>query len=231
VRRHCVPRLFRSFLNFFVGESRWQEIQNTLAPTARDRYHRMNLEFHDEEPELDDLGAMSRLQKQVYQEATTNKRIAFCADNILASLFYYELDARPTLDNGIFTCRGQVRCRLGSSHKALRVLVSRLRETNSRFYLNFNHSVPCVEESSYQSIEQGGAYVCPITFFIMSLDEEIDIKIGTFAKSARSISNFPYKVIDLIEDEDLNCPFGHHKGNKRITGSTDPIAKRVKFVQ
>ncbi|KAG0649360.1 Calcium-independent phospholipase A2-gamma [Hyphodiscus hymeniophilus] len=55
LRERCVPRLFRSFLNFFVGESRWQELQNNLPPQAIERYHRLNIGFNDEEPQLDDL--------------------------------------------------------------------------------------------------------------------------------------------------------------------------------
>ncbi|KAG9240689.1 hypothetical protein BJ878DRAFT_570819, partial [Calycina marina] len=30
LKTRCIPRLFRSFMNFFVGETRWQELQNNL---------------------------------------------------------------------------------------------------------------------------------------------------------------------------------------------------------
>jgi hypothetical protein len=95
IRKRSLPRLSRSFMNFFIGETRWQKLQNTLLPRFKDCYHRMDIEFYGEEPELDDVQSMPGLQQQAAHYATWTPDIQQCADNIIASLFYVELNGLP----------------------------------------------------------------------------------------------------------------------------------------
>jgi hypothetical protein len=201
-----IPRLLRSFLNFFDGEVRWQELQNNLLPQDRNRYHRMNIEFHGPEPELDDLGAVSSLRQQARYQASSYKGIRQCADNMIASLFYFELDWLPHNGVSSFICQGRICCRMGPSHPAMPTLLSRL--TGARFYLDFQQWVPCTDASVVETIEAGRPFTRKVSFRVASLENSIDIKIDGIVQRARSISNCPYVVRALIQDQGLDCPFG-----------------------
>jgi len=229
-RSRYVPRLFRSFLNSFVGESRWQELQNSLSPDFRDRYHRMNIEFYGEEPSLDDVGAITTLQKQAKTQASSNKAVQKCADNLLASLFYIELDGVPEFDRTVFVCKGRILCRIGPTHRALRALIIRLKDFVARFHLDFEQSITCVDTSIMRSIEKGRPYSRRFTLKVMSLEDTVDIKVDGLTRRARSISNCPYKLRTLITDQGLDCVFGHRNGRKRTAPFREERAsKRVKF--
>lgn len=214
-QRRCVPRLFRSFLNSFVGEKRWQEVQNSLTLEAKNRYHRMNIEFYGEEPDLDDFQLMPSLQKQATMKALSDNDVQRCADNLLASLFYLELLGPPVLDQTLFICHCQILCRIGPSHQALRPLINRLMTTGASFYFGFGQKVLCVNEDSYSSVEMGKQFSCPISFMVTSLEDFIDVKIDGITQRGRSISNCPYKVSTLIHDQGLDLVFGSRKRRVR----------------
>lgn len=229
LRSRCVPRLFRSFLNLFVGESRWQELQNSLLPRFRDRYHRLNIEFHGDEPELDDVQAMPNLRQHAKFQAQSNDHVQKCADNILASFFYLELDTLPIFHRSVFVCKARICCRLTPNNKALRALTRRLKDSKARFYFDSNQHIACIDDDSYKAIEEGAPYYRHITFNVISLEESIDVKIDGISKRARSISNCPYIIQDLIRDEGLDCVFGHRKNKKRAQVQLETPCKRVKF--
>ena len=228
-RSRCIPRLFRSFLNSLVGETRWQELQNSLPMHMRNRYHRMNIEFFGDEPELDDVQVMSSLQQQAKFHAQANPDIQRCADNLLAALFYVELPEFPTFNRNLFTCRARILCRIGPSHKALRELAKRLKDTGAHFYLDFEQKVSCVDEDSYKSLECGYSFSRNITFKVTSLEECIDIKIDGITRRARSISNCPYKIETMVEDEGLDCVFGSRNNRKRSQPQVSQGLKRGRF--
>jgi len=217
-------------LNFFVGESRWQEVQNSLPPQVRDRYHRFNIEFYGAEPELDNLEAIPNLRRQATAQALSFDEIKKCAENMLVSLFYLELDEYPQFDKIVFVCSGKIRCRLGPSHRGLRALASRLRETQARFYLDFQQTLPCIDEASYEAIENGHPFSRPVVLRVKSLESAIDIKMDGITSRARSISNCPYQVKTLIKDERLDCVFGHRSGKKRRRAPIEQPSKRVRLV-
>jgi len=216
LRTSCVPRLFRSFLKFFNGERRWQELQNSLIPEVRNRYHRLNIEFFGDEPQLDDLQVMPNLKKQAALQALSSGDVQKCADNLLAALFYIELLAVPIFNRGWFTCTGRILCRLARSDHALRTLARRLRDTKAHFYLDFDQKLPCVTEQSYRAIDCGAAFSQGIVFKVSSLQALVDIKIDGLTKRARSISNCPYMIETLIKDQGLHYTFGSRSGKKRI---------------
>ena len=229
LRNRYIPRLFRSFLNLFVGESRWQELQNGLLPQFRDRYHRLNIEFLGDEPELDAVRAMPKLRQQAKLQAQSNDHIQKCADNIIASYFYLELDGFPVFTRSSFICKARICCRLAPTHKALGALTRRLVDTKARFYIDSNQHIPCIDDETYICIENGAAYYRNITFSVISLEDSVDIKIDGVLKRARSISNCPYKIRSLIKDQGLDCVFGHRKSKKRVQVESARVCKRVKL--
>ena len=123
-----------------------QELQNSLPLHFRDRYHRMNIEFYGDEPELDDLKAIPSLQHQAYFHAVSSDDIRKCADNVLASFFLSRAKrVPPSLIVQLRICRGTIRCRLGPLHKGLQELAKHLKDDQARFYLDFQQAVPCLD--------------------------------------------------------------------------------------
>jgi hypothetical protein len=228
-RARCVPRLFRSFLNFLGGETRWQELRNSLSPEFRDRYHRLNLEYFGDEPELDDVQAMPSLRQYARQHASSNSDVTRCADNLLASLFYLELARLPEFERTTFVCKGWIRCRLGPSHQALRALAIRLMDSQARFQLGFGCSLPCIDADAHRLIELGGAFSLPIAFQVLSLEDSIDIKIEGLTETPRSISNCPYRIETLIKDQGFYQTFGHKNNKKRKAIEIETRSKRARI--
>ncbi|KAM3064677.1 hypothetical protein ACMFMF_011838 [Clarireedia jacksonii] len=213
---YCVPRLFASFFNFFVGESRWRELCNTLSPQVRDRYYRLNIEFlGSSEPTLDDTQVIPGLRQHVRWQASANHNIQNCAERLLASLFYIELDGLPRFDRSVFVCRARILCRLNPSSKGLRVLAGRLRDKGARFHLDFHHAVLAFDSDIINDIEAGKSFSKFIVFRIRSLTDSVDIKIDGIVSRQRSISNCPYKVETLIKDQSLDCAFGRRGIKKK----------------
>jgi len=225
----CIPRLFRSFLNFFVGETRWQELQNNLEPHIRQRFHRLNVEFSEDEPELDDLQSMSALQRQTQNQSRSTSEVQNCADNLLAALFYLKLVGKPVFEQNLFTCKAHILCRLGPSHPAFLPLTRRLWDSQAYFFLDFRQKIDCVDENARKGIEYGGPFSRFIELKVRSLEDFVDIKIGGIIQRDRSISNCPYKVKTWIEDQDLHSEFGSRTGNKRPLTHSNQISKRVRF--
>jgi hypothetical protein len=189
----------------------------------------MNIEFFGDEPQLDDIQVMSSLQQQAKFHAQANNDIQRCADNLLAALFYVRLVEIPKFNRNLFTCRAQILCRIGPSHDALRELAKRLKDTDAHFYLDFEQKVSCVDEESYKSLELGSCFSRNISFKVMSLADCIDIKIDGITARARSISNCPYKIQTMIEDEELDCVFGSRNSRKRPQPQMARDLKRGRF--
>ncbi|KAM3066396.1 hypothetical protein ACMFMG_012086 [Clarireedia jacksonii] len=170
---YCVPRLFASFFNFFVGSS---------------------------EPTLDDTQVIPGLRQHVRWQASANHNIQNCAERLLASLFYIELDGLPRFDRSVF---------------GLRVLAGRLRDKGARFHLDFHHAVLAFDSDIINDIEAGKSFSKFIVFRIRSLTDSVDIKIDGIVSRQRSISNCPYKVETLIKDQSLDCAFGRRGIKKK----------------
>jgi hypothetical protein len=139
--------------------------------------------------------------------------ISHSLDGLLSSLFYIELIGTPLMNAVGFFCRSQIRCRLMPSQPAFIVLIERLQNTRARFYYD-DKSVPCVNPQLYEEARRGIAFSRYIEFSVTSLSDEINVRIDRITGVGRSISNCPYKLQTLIEDQGLNCVFGH-KDHKR----------------
>lgn len=189
----------------------------------------MNIEFFGDEPQLDDVQVMSSLQQQAKFHARANNDIQRCANNLLAALFYVELTEYPKFNRTLFTCRARILCRIGPSHKALRELGKRLKDTDAQFYLDFEQKVSCIDEESYKSLECGYCFSRNISFKVTSLEDCIDIKIDGITARARSISNCPYKIQTMIEDQGLDCVFGSRNNRKRPQPQMARGLKRGRF--
>jgi hypothetical protein len=92
-------------------QSAWDAYMTQLPDSALGRFIRLNPEFSEDLPVIDDVGRMESLQRMVREHVGISVEIRKLAPRLLASLFYFEL-SEPILeapDNG-FVAKG-------SSHK------------------------------------------------------------------------------------------------------------------
>ncbi|KAI1562425.1 Patatin, partial [Pyrenophora tritici-repentis] len=92
-------RLFKSFMRNLNGEDAWKRFYNSLDLNIRHRYQRLNVQFTGPEPSLDDALQIPNLKaittRKIQDDGVT---ITAVLDLMLASMFYFELDALPKLE-------------------------------------------------------------------------------------------------------------------------------------
>jgi hypothetical protein len=136
--------------------------------------------------------------------------VSFCAGFLLSSMFFLELIGLPILNNAGLSCRAQIRCRILPSDTSCFVALLKLLWNNNASFCYDDQTIQCVDKGLY---EQGITSMMPfsryIEFSARSLADSIDIKIIGLTEKPRSISNCPYILQDLLEDQGLNCVFGH----------------------
>jgi hypothetical protein len=143
--------------------------------------------------------------------------IDFTLDGLLSSLFYIELVGAPLIERFGFFCRMQIQCRLAPSQPAFMALIERLWNARAQFHYNCK-TVPCVNKQLYEEARRGIAFSRYIESSVTSLSDEMDVSIDGITGSSRSISNCPYKLQTLIEDQGLDCVFGHRDHKRRYLG-------------
>ena len=123
----ALPRIISAFLSSTSGRRLWQEV----PPEAN--YFRLDIEFPDSEPRLDDTSQMQLLKSQTQAALTKSKELSPLTRSIVASLFYFELEALPKYREGRFFCAGHIMCRLPFNHPAFACLCQQLANASSAF--------------------------------------------------------------------------------------------------
>ncbi|TKA79239.1 hypothetical protein B0A55_06270 [Friedmanniomyces simplex] len=93
------------------GELTWRHLLNHLEKDAEHRYFRLNVQFGDQEPRLDDIGAMEKLSQDV-NLSKNDQQLTEIKLALLASSFFFELKRAPKFDaSGFYICQGEIRVR------------------------------------------------------------------------------------------------------------------------
>lgn len=145
-------------------------------------------------------------------------RLLGSVDTLIASLSYIKLATSPRIDeSGDLFCCVQIRCRILPPSKAYQELIAKLRRRQARFYFDFQ-SVPCVNRDIIDESERNIPFTRCVNLLIQDYPPSIDIQIHGITRDRTSISNCPYDVQQLVEDQGLNCVFGHRDHKERYLG-------------
>ncbi|KAH6714025.1 hypothetical protein BKA61DRAFT_689470 [Leptodontidium sp. MPI-SDFR-AT-0119] len=145
-------------------------------------------------------------------------RLLSSVDTLIASFFYVKLATLPQTDeSGALFCSVQIRCRILPPSKAYQELIAKLRVRRARFYFDFQ-SVPCVNKEILDESERNIPFTRCVNLSIQSYPPVLDVQIHGITKARTSISNCPYDVQQLVEDQGLNCVFGHWDHKERYFG-------------
>ena len=213
LRNGILTRLCRLF---------WEKTRDAKLREAfqtHPRYHRLNVQFDGSEPRLDDVQAIPNMKVAVDQDDLLSKQIDQVAQCLIASLFYFELDAIPDRSRDQYIGTGHILCSIKAKDPAFPVLFNRLK--SATFQLDDDTKLPVIERRCFDS---DGNYQRQVELntngsFTISLDQEL-----------YPISGSPFSVEKLINLQGFPAVFGrsNHMKRKRSGSIDSPEPKRRK---
>ncbi|CAK7238176.1 hypothetical protein SEUCBS140593_010402 [Sporothrix eucalyptigena] len=215
-RNGAFPRLCRLF---------WEKMRDKKvrqAFQAHPRYHRLDVQFEGDEPRLDDAARMAEAMSVAQNDVSCSGAIDDVARSIVASLFYFELDAIPRREGGRHRCSGHIRCAIQPSEPAFAVLVRRLAQSAAQFWVDGS----VVAELDEASLGGSGGFQRPIEF---DACERFAITLKQDPAGPCHISGSPFSVRKLLHQQGLLAVFGrpdHSKRQRQGPGCPDPERKR-----
>ncbi|PSN58578.1 hypothetical protein BS50DRAFT_641653 [Corynespora cassiicola Philippines] len=190
------------------------------------KVHRLNVDFEGVEPRLDDAKSIPELISRTQADPRLAASIDEAVHCLVASLFYFELDAPPDRHNGKYSVIGRVRCMIRRSEPAFERLFSDLLAGSARLAMDDWPIVGSFEDPS--SFEKDGNFAMRIA---METDDRFTLSLRR-GKDARAygISGSPFSVQKLVTMQGLDAPFGradHRKRTRSWSYGVDlPQAKR-----
>lgn len=181
-----------------------------LAGKVLNRVHRLNVDFDGPEPRLDDTSMIPELTLKSQADPALAPKIDVVARRMVASLFYFELDALPQWRNGRYAFRGCIRCSIRHGDAALAALLRKLYRSHGRFLVG-DWAVSDASDAS--CIGKDGN-------FCLSLDVETRDKFAITLQLAdeevgSDISGSPFSLRKLIAAQGLDAAFGRSDHRKR----------------
>jgi hypothetical protein len=198
----AVPRLCRLF---------WEKMRDRKVKQmhrAHPRYHRLNLQFEGGEPRLDSVMCMPEMRRKAQADPSLDEPIATVARAMVASLFYFELDAAPELSAGRYNGKGKILCALGPSEPGFRELFRRMSDSSAQILVN-DRPVSTVNDPA--CFDKEGNFRKPV-----DLDGHGSLGISLREASFRPshISGSPFTVERLVLLQGLDAVFGRRNLRK-----------------
>lgn len=199
-----LKRLLNSFMRNLNGEDAWKRFYNSVPINTRHKYHRLNVQFTEPEPSLNDAIRIPELKASVPHkiQADPSESLAVL-DAMISTMFYFELDGLPTVDDDGYTCSGYIFCRLDLPQPGLHRLYKQLVETSSWFLIQGNPiiCVQCIPQSL-------PPFKRRIKFHVDASNDPIAFSIRGITSTPQLLSGFPTTLAKLIEEQHLDSPFG-----------------------
>lgn len=130
---------------------------------------------------------------------------------LLASLFYIELETMPDASWPSQYCTVILQCRIPPGQPLVDLLYQ-LRRANSSYYyqgsgVNEIREELCTDADIWEC-EKGRPFTRRIIQWITSIEAEVHIAIDGLDGRKNWVSNCPYKIKQLIQDQQLDHVFG-----------------------
>ena len=195
-----LARAYRAFMSSpsLDGQNSWLALLNRLDETERDDYYRLNLNFSDSEPLMDDVGQMPALQHQVsVQYATSIQQV----HALWASRFFFELDGRPRYSYGYYACAGVILCCFRDARALVATISKSFDQVN--FVLRQNRSLGMLKALS--CCETCGVFRLPVDFEVSRMYELIEIGLSLGDGRSCHISGFPNSMHWFVEQQSFSA--------------------------
>jgi hypothetical protein len=197
---------FSKFINpverHLDGERAWSNLINSTPENLRPYYHRINLLLDTAEPDIDDVSAISDLRLQTESMLSMSAVLSSFQENLIASLFYFELQDVKTLTNH-YECTGQIICRLDLPKYGRQALYQKMKFTNAYFLVN-GTPLSCVKDSQSEAPH----FKYKTKFTVDHLDCILGISLNRLPSGSWKISGLPRTVREIIKSQPFDAPFG-----------------------
>lgn len=195
-----IPRLLRSQLLFspaLDGEQAWQDALDGFPPDLRHDSFRLNCEFRQQLPALDDVTHIDALSAIAYPIPDGLIHALF------ATSFFFELDSMPVLCAGRVHCRGSILCAAADPKDVIRRIHATFGEPH--FAWLGGATIGPVDGSLGCAI--CGFYRCTVAWTVANLHETVTMTIrGRYAE--RHIAGFPNAMQWFVDQQGLAQTFG-----------------------
>ncbi|KAJ6439110.1 putative AC transposase [Purpureocillium lavendulum] len=121
-----VARLLRAFMKQGDSDRAWRQMLSHRSIGESGELFRFDIEYNDNGPSLDNIRDIEYLGTTAKKSIRNSPELIRLAHCIRAELFYFELEGKPRLVNGVYECVGALLCRLAPGTEGFRVLMDRL---------------------------------------------------------------------------------------------------------
>jgi hypothetical protein len=189
------------------------------------RYHRLDVEFDEAEPRLDDTESIPNLKLKAREDDSITSTVSSIARCIVASLFYFELESVPEKIDGKFVGIGYIQCTLRRTSPAFPLLLSQLSSCASVFYLDDSPIPGTFGDNSFLSPD--GNFRKRVE---LNVSNRFAVTLGQGCHEKNNISGSPYLIEGLIRAQGLDAYLGtaYHRKRKRIDGEEEGAGSKVR---
>lgn len=199
----AVPRLGRLFWERMSDRKVRQMFQ--MQP----RYHRLTVHFDGDEPMLDSAPCMSEMARRARGDPSLSGPIACVRRCMIASLFYFELDALPERSRGRYTGSGAILCTIRRSEEGFQELFDLMANSSAQIVVDGS---PLSAVNDPTCFDRGGNFRKQIK---VDTHGSLDICIREGSSEPSPISRSPLTIDRLVALQGLDAVFGRRGSRKR----------------
>ncbi|KAH6984112.1 hypothetical protein EDB80DRAFT_625131 [Ilyonectria destructans] len=210
-KRHFLYRLFKAYMSLLSGKKTMDDFdRSTKTSPLFERCIRLDAVVLGPPAPLDDAGSVPRLKRSVHQDRLLQGAICALAKRIVASLFYFELDAIPSQRGMQFRGSGCIRCLCRAPDEALSALMQKLVQSSAVFRVNGSRVPGTLSGASFWT--SCGNFRKKIKFTSGDATISITLQQGS---PEYPISGSPFRLSELVEAQQLNAHFGRSDHRER----------------
>ncbi|EGY23440.1 phospholipase [Verticillium dahliae VdLs.17] len=210
----AVPRLGRLFWEK-MGD---KKVKQMLG--KKSRHHRLNVYFDGDEPMLDNAPCMAEMGERARNDPLLTEPIAYLRRCMLASLFYFELDALPERCGGRLVGTGTMLCTIRKSELGFQDLFLQLSTNSVQIVVDGS---PLCGVNDLTCFDRGGNFRK-----LIKVDSHGRLEIALREGSAEPchISRSPFAIDQLVTLQGLDAVFGRRACRKRKSACADTSPRK-----
>ncbi|KAJ4077373.1 hypothetical protein NW760_015325 [Fusarium oxysporum] len=198
-----LPRLSRALWKQTGSKVTWSHLLSHQRADSDTKLFRFDVDFMGEEPLLDEVSMVERVQQMAYDTATRSPTLRRLCRHLRAELFLFELDKLhpPYFLRGAYQFAGRIICQLRAHTPEYEGFIRQLCERAAAFRVGAQLlKVTC---------ENINTDLCfKVNFAVPNLSSSISIALLEGADEESHINGSPFATEWLIRRQALNACFG-----------------------
>ncbi|KAL5591141.1 hypothetical protein FOBRF1_014698 [Fusarium oxysporum] len=198
-----LPKLSRALWKQTGSKLTWSHLLSHQRADSDTKLFRFDLDFMGEEPLLDEVSMVERVQQMAYDTATRSPTLRRLCRHLRAELFLFELDKLhpPYFLTGAYQCTGRIICRLRAHTPEYKGFIGQLCERAAAFRVGAQ-----LLKVTYENINTDLCF--KVNFAVPNLSSSISIALLEGVDEESHINGSPFATEWLIRRQALNACFG-----------------------